>query len=124
MKGKLKINAKYKIALEPFKKFLSSKIPFKSNDELNAIFEYSKGCTMNVIKEGVSIFDITRPSCLRNNCSEKEIGYFLSRQHCKCKSREFCFCLKEWRITHAGFRFLRDSEEDYSPMERESLNVA
>ena len=111
-------------AVEPFRKFLSPKVPLEWNEELNAVFEYSKECIIDAIKEDVKIFDITRGTCLYTNWSIKGIGYFLSQQHCDCSSREFGCCLNEWRITLAGSRFLRDSEHNYAPVEGEGLAVA
>ena len=45
-------------AVEPFRKFLSPKVPLEWNEELNAVFEYSKECIIDAIKEDVKIFDI------------------------------------------------------------------
>ena len=91
---------------------------------MNAIFEYSRDCIIDAITEGVKIFNITRRTCLYTDWSEKGMGYFLSQQHCKCKSTEFGCCLNGWRITLVGSRFLRDSEEDYATIEEEGLAVA
>ena len=110
-------------ALEPFRKFLSPKVAFEWNNEMN-LFEYSKECILDAIKEGVKIFDITRRTCLRTDGSCKGIGYFLFQQHCSCSSGEFGCCPDGWRITLAGSRFLRDSEVNYAPGEGEGLGVA
>ena len=90
----------------------------------NRIFEHSKKCIIDAIQEGVKIFDITRRTCLRTDWSKKGIGYFLSQKHCDCTSREFGCCENGWRITLAGSRFPRDSEDDYAPIEGEGLAVA
>ena len=99
-------------------------MPFEWNDELNRIFEYSKECIIYAIKEGVQIFDITRRTFLRTDWSKKGIGYFLSQKHCEGTSREFGCCENGRRITLAGSRFPRDSEDDYAAIEGEGLTVA
>ena len=64
--------------LEPFKPFLSPKVKFEWNDELDKALEDSKKAIVDAIKEGVEIFDPLKHICLRPDFSEKGIGYFLS----------------------------------------------
>ena len=70
--------------MEPFRRFLSPKVKFTWNDELDTIFEESKNHIIEAIREGVRIFDITKRTCLRTDWSKKGIGYFLAQQHCNC----------------------------------------
>ena len=110
--------------LEPFKPFLSPKTKFVWNDELDRAFEASKVEIVNAIKEGVEIFDLTKPTCLRPDWSQKGIGYFLSQKHCECDSTTPDCCEYGWRITLAGSRFLKPAETRYAPIEGEALAIA
>ena len=71
----------------PFKPFLSKHKKFEWSDEMDRIFEQSKVAIIDAIKEGVRIYDITKPTCLRLDWSNTGIGYFLSQKHCNCHSR-------------------------------------
>ena len=46
--------------MEPLRKFLSPKVRFKWDDELEEIFEESKTAIVAAIEEGVTIFDPER----------------------------------------------------------------
>lgn len=109
--------------MEPFRKFLSPKTRFEWNDDLNGIFEQSKNCIIEAIREGVKIFDITRPTCLRTDWAKSGIGYFLAQKHCSCESRLHGCCEDGWKITLAGSRFLSQTEANYAPVEGEALAV-
>ena len=109
--------------MEPFRKFLSPKTRFEWNDDLDGIFDQSKHYIIEAICEGVQIFDITRPTCLRTDWSKSGIGYFLAQKHCSCKSRLHGCCEDGWKITLAGSRFLSQTESNYAPVEGEALAV-
>jgi len=72
--------------LEPFRRFLSPKVPFEWDSELDASFTNSKKAIVDAITEGARIFDINRRTCLRTDWSKSGIGYFLSQKHRTCKS--------------------------------------
>ena len=111
--------------LEPFKPFLSPKVKFEWNDELDKAFEDSKKAIIDAIKEGVEIFDPLKHTCLQPDFSEKGIGYFLSQKHCSCFGPHIPgLCEHIWRITLAGSRFLRPAETRYAPVEGEALAIA
>ena len=110
--------------LEPFRRFLSPKVPFEWNAELDSAFTKSRDCIIAAIREGVQIFDVTRRTCLRTDWSKNGIGYFLSQKHCLCKSESFGCCDDGWKITLAGSRFLSQTESNYAPIEGEALAVA
>ena len=110
--------------LEPFRRFLSPKVPFEWDSELDASFTNSKEAIVDAIKEGVRIFDISRRTCLRTDWSKSGIGYFLSQKHCSCESQSFGCCSDGWKITLAGSRFLSQTESNYAPIEGEALAVA
>ena len=72
--------------IHPFKPFLSPKTPFAWNAELQTCFESSKAAIINAIKEGVTIYDLNKTTCLRPDWSNHVIGYYLSQKHCDCPS--------------------------------------
>ena len=110
--------------MSPFKPFLSPKYKFFWTQVLEKAFNDSKGAIVNAIREGVEIFDITKPTCLRPDWSARGIGYFLLQQHCKCLSGMPDCCPDGWKITLAGSRFLCGAEQRYAPIEGEALAVA
>ena len=110
--------------MEPFRKFLSPKEPFEWNEVLQSTFEKSKASIIEAIKEGVKIYDMSRPTCLRTDWSKNGIGYFLSQKHCSCDSQTFGCCENGWKIALAGSRFLSKTEANYAAIEGEALAVA
>ena len=110
--------------MEPFKKFLSPKVPFEWNDELDSIFNQSKSLIVEAIKEGVQIFDPTRRTALMTDWSKTGIGFWLLQKHCECRKLSPGCCQDGWRITLAGSRFLSSAERNYAPIEGEALGVA
>ena len=110
--------------MEPFRQFLSPKVKFTWNNELDAVFNESKTRIIDAIKEGVRIFDVTRRTCLRTDWSEKGIGYYLSQKHCECESRTHGCCPDGWKVTLAGSRFLTSTEKNYAAIEGEALAAA
>ena len=72
--------------MQPFRQFLSPKIPFEWTDDLQGRFEESKRAIIDAIKYGVSIYDPKRITCLCTDWSNLGIGYFLSQKYCDCES--------------------------------------
>ncbi|XP_047123065.1 uncharacterized protein LOC124806330 [Hydra vulgaris] len=110
--------------MAPFRVLLSPKSKFYWSDELNTLFHVSKEKTINAIKDGVQIFDITKKTCLRCSWSKLGIGYYQSQKHCECKLDSPDCCIDGWKITLAGSRFLSSAEQRYAPVEGEMLGVA
>ena len=110
--------------MAPFRPFLSPKHPFEWNADLDKVFETSKDAILKAIAEGVEIFDVKRPTCLRPDWSSRGIGYFLMQKHCACSSETPDCCVGGWRIALAGSRFLTSAEQRYAPVEGEALAVA
>ena len=110
--------------MEPFKAFLSPKVKFFWNEELDSKFIESKQLIVNAICSGVTIFDVTRKTCPRADWSKNGIGYYLCQKHCACPQSEPNCCESGWRITLCGSRFLHQAEQRYAPIEGEALAVA
>ena len=116
--------AQLRSVLSPFRQFLSPKCKFQWSDELNDCFIKSKDVVIEAIKQGVQIFDLEKPTCLRPDWSKQGIGYFLSQKHCECSGKLPGCCQSGWKITLAGSRFLSSAEERYAAVEGEALAVA
>jgi hypothetical protein len=110
--------------MSPFKAFLSPSRPFHWTPELNAAFVASKASIVAAIREGVEIFDIAKPTCLRLDWSSRGIGYFLLQQHCHCSVGLPDCCPNGWKVTLAGSRFLAAAEQRYAAIEGEALAIA
>ena len=108
----------------PFKPLLSPKTPFKWNDELQSAFEQSRTMIVQAIKRGVQIFDPKRKTCLSPDWSKVSIGYWLRQKYFDCISDSPDCCDSGYKITLAGSRFLRFSEQRYVPIEGEALAIA
>ena len=110
--------------MSPFRPFLSPKVAFRWDNELNDAFEKSKDHIISLIKNGVKIFDINRLTCMRPDWSKQGIGYFLTQRHCNCPSGLPNCCDEGWKVTLAGSRFLSDTESRYAAVEGEALAIA
>ncbi|KAK3719595.1 hypothetical protein QZH41_015737, partial [Actinostola sp. cb2023] len=116
--------AQLRETMAPFKPFLSPRYKFSWSTELEEAFKASKEAIVGAIRQGVTIFDNLRRTCLRPDWSRRGIGYFLLQKHCNCPSGVPDCCLRGWRITLAGSRFLASAEQRYAAIEGEALAVA
>ena len=109
--------------IKPFKPFLSPKMKFAWNEDLDHAFESSKEAIIRAIKDGVEIYDPEKLACLRPDWSQRGIGYFPSQKHCTCNSSTPNCCENGWRITLAGSRFLKPAETRYAAVEGEAWSL-
>lgn len=110
--------------MQPFRALLQPKTTFKWTSELDVLFEESKHRIVQEIKDGVKIFDKSKPTCLATDWSKDGIGFWLFQKHCECTSIEPFCCLDGWMITLVGSRFTSGAESRYAPVEGEALAVA
>ena len=110
--------------VETFRQFLSPKVNFFWNEELENIFNASKEAIIQMIKEGVQIYDVNRKTCLRCDWSQEGIGFYLMQKHCPCDSNHPDCCEDGWKVTLCGSRFMKKAETRYAPIEGEALAVA
>ena len=115
--------AKLREAMRLFKPFLSPKHKFFWSDVLDKAFQESKKHIIDSILEGVEIFDVSKPTCLRPDWSKKGVGYLLLQKHCRCDSELPDCCNSGWKITLAGSRFLKGPEQRYAAIEGEALAI-
>ena len=109
--------------MEPFRPFLSPRVRFSWNSELDRSFRESKQAIVESIKHGVKIFDLNKHTCLRPDWSVKGVGYFLLQKHCQCPRVMPDCCSDGWKITLAGSRFLSSTESRYAAIEGEALAI-
>ena len=109
--------------MAPFRKFLSPKVKFFWDQDLDDAFTRSKELIVKLIQKGVQIFDTKKPTCLRVDWSGRGIGYFLLQKHCSCPSELPDCCQDGWRVTLAGSRFLVGAEVRYAAIEGEALAI-
>ena len=108
--------------MEPFRKFLSPRVKFQWDDEMDEVFERSKRAIVEAIVEGVAIFDPERRTAISTDYSTTGLGYFMYQKYCDCVSTVTTCCPTGWRVTLAGSRFLHQAERNYWPTEGETVS--
>ena len=109
--------------MKPYRDLLKPGRPFIWTAQLEDIFQRSKSAIVEQIKNGVEIFDKSRPTCLATDWSKDGLGYWLFQKHCSCSgTRPFC-CRLGWRVVLVGSRFTHGAEARYAPVEGEALAV-
>ena len=111
-------------AMLPFRELLKPSNKFHWDDMLQQAFEKSKVTIIDEIRNGVKIFDKSKPTCLATDWSKHGIGYWLFQKHCSCPSNDLFCCKHGWKITLMGSRFTHAAESRYAPIEGEALAVA
>ena len=114
--------------MQPFRDLLKPGVKFLWTEEMQTLFDKAKQHIVELIQEGVRIFDMTRKTCLATDWSRQGIGFFLLQQHCQCLPNSqgqvspTC-CNGGWKLIFAGGRFTTPAESRYSPIEGEALAV-
>ena len=109
--------------MQPFRDLLKPGKPFEWNDKMESLFKESKAIIMQEIREGVEIYDKTKPTCLATDWSKEGIGFWLLQKHCSCNSIKPLCCKTGWKVTLVGSRFTSGAESRYAPVEGEALAV-
>ena len=109
--------------MKPFRALLKPSTVFQWTDELDELFHKSKEVIIREMKEGVRLFDPTRPTCLATDWSVDGIGFFLMQKYCKCVSKTPACCQYGWKLCLVGSRFTHPTESRYAPIEGEALAV-
>ena len=97
---------------------------FEWNDALKREFEAAKEKIVEAVQDGVSSFDISRPTCLATDWSKQGLGFFLMQKWCECTLLRPDCCQDGWKLILAGGRFTKPAESRYSPVEGECLAVS
>ena len=111
--------------MAPFRELIKPKNSFYWDTTLEEAFQKSKVHIVNLVKQGVSTFDVSKPTCIQTDWSQQGIGFLLLQKYCKCPEPLTPACCKEgWKLTFAGSRFTTEAESRYSPTEGEALAVS
>ena len=112
-------------AMLPFRDLLASKKKFYWDDELEELFKKTKSYVVDMVIDGVRMFEMARHTCLATDWSKTGLGFFLLQKHCNCVdlAKAPCCGPGHWKLIFAGSRFTKDVETRYSPIEGEALAV-
>ena len=94
------------------------------DDNLNKLFESSNQIIIDLVKEGVQSFDLTRQTCMEPDWSVDGVGYFLLQKHCDCSKNSLVCCKEGWRQIFAGSRFTKPTERNCWTTEGEVLALS
>ena len=109
--------------MQPFRHLLKPKTPFKWTKELSQIFQESKDVIIHEMKEGVRLFQPSRPTCLSTDWSTSGVGFCLLQKYCQCAELVPTCCSTGWKLCLVGSRFTHGPETRYAPIEGEALAV-
>ena len=110
--------------MKPFRELLKTSKKFEWTDELEEAFERSKTTIVEAMREGVRLFERSRPTCLATDWSNDGIGFVLKQKHCQCQALSPSCCRDGWKLCLVGSRFTTPAESRYAPVEGEALAVA
>ena len=111
--------------MQPFRELIKSKSEFHWNATLENAFNESKNIIIQLVKEGVSTFDVNKVTCLAPDWSKQGMGFLLLQKYCSCPLTKAPVCCPEgWHLVFAGSRFCTDAESRYAPIEGEASAIA
>ena len=110
--------------MKPFRALLKPSAQFEWTEDINNTFEESKKTIVQAMKDGVRLFEASRPTCLATDWSNDGIGFVLKQKYCACKQLSPSCCNKGWKLCLVGSRFTTPAESRYAPVEGEALAVA
>ena len=110
--------------MQPFRELIKPNQKFYWDDVLDTLFESSKSILIDLVKDGVQSYDISKTTCLQPDWSKDGVGYLLLQKHCQCATVSPVCCESGWKLIHAGSRFTNKAESTYAPTEGEALAVA
>ena len=110
--------------MQPFRDLIKSKSPFVWDETLQAAMDHSKQVIIDLVREGVSTFDVNRITCLAPDWSKDGMGFLLLQKYCPCPLPKAPVCCPEgWHLVFAGSRFCNDAESRYAPIEGEAAGI-
>ena len=110
--------------MQPFRDLIKPNQKFYWDSVLDNLFESSKTVLINLVKDGVQSYDISKPMCIQPDWSKNGVGYLLLQKHCQCATVSPVCCESGWKLIYAESRFTNQAESNYSPTEGEALAVA
>ena len=96
--------------MKPFRELLKTSKKFEWTDELEEAFQKSKVTIVEAMKEGVQLFECSRPTCLATDWSNEGIGFVLKQKHCTCPDLSPNCCHDGWKLCLIGSRFTTPAE--------------
>merc|ERR1712030_261237 len=111
--------------MQPFRNLLKTGTKFEWTGVLQKLFEEAKQHIVELVKEGVKIFNMTKPTCLATDWCRQGVGFFLMQKHCQCTGPivPTC-CATGWKLVFAGGKFSTPAESRYAPVEGEASCTA
>ena len=82
-----------------FKELLKPSKKFYLDNHLQYLFNKSKEKIMDLIKEGITIFDKELTTCLQTDFSKYGLGFLLWQKHCNCEKITPICCPTDWKVT-------------------------
>ena len=110
--------------MEPFRKLLSSKLPFVWSQELDQAFISSKAEIIKQCTAGVRKFEPSRKTVLATDWSRSAVGCWLAQKFCSCKSDIPGCCNEGWQTVHVSSKFNSPPVSRYHPVEGEAYAAA
>ncbi len=109
--------------MDPFRDLLKKGRKFYWDDNMSQLLQHSKDEIILRAKEGVTAYDLRKPTCLATDWSKTGLGFTLTQKHCKCSGTPDPNCgMGHWKLVHAGSRFTQKGERNlFSPTEGECL---
>ena len=103
--------------MAPFRKLLSSKLPFVWSNELEQAFQASKAEIIRQCSLGVRKFDPAKYTCIATDWSRLAVGCWLTQKFCSCNSTIPGCCPTGWQTIHVSSKFNSPAVARYHPIE-------
>ena len=111
--------------MQPFRDLVKPSSKFVWDQSLEEAFQKSKAQIIDLVKDGISTFDIERTTCLAPDWSKEGMGFLLLQKYCSCANDKAPTCCSEgWHLVFAGSRFCTPAESRYAPIEGEAAAIA
>ena len=111
--------------MQPFRELVKPNSKFQWSQSLEDAFQYSKSVIVDLVKEGITTFDINRKTCLAPDWSKQGMGFLLLQKYCDCPDDKAPTCCPDgWRLVFAGSRVCTSAESRYAPIEGEASAIA
>ena len=111
--------------MQPFRDLVKPSSKFVWDQSLEEAFQKSKAQIIDLVKDGISIFDIESTTCLAPDWSKEGMGFLLLQKYCSCANDKVPTCCSEgWHLVFAGSRFCTPAESRYAPIEGEAAAIA
>ena len=108
--------------MQPFHDLIKLNQKFYWDNTLAELFESSKTVLVDLVKDGVESYDISKTTCIQPDWSQNEVEYLLLQKHCQCTMVSPTCCENGWKVIYAGSRFTNKVESNYYADRRRSIS--